>query len=103
MFVFSRLIDCGHTFCHQCIVVWFNATFRRQRTSLPGGLGDLAFMINYACPICQTEVAKFPIENYAVKSFIDAVTPVGVADDVVRTGNPAEEDRLLTQLLAHLV
>lgn len=100
--LFSRLVDCGHTFCRQCLVAWFNTTFRRQRTNFPGGLGDLPFMVQYGCPSCRVELARFPVQNYAIKSVIDAV---GVVNTMAEMGSPAGlgEYRLLEQLLEHLV
>lgn len=100
--MFHRLVDCGHTFCHRCLVLWFNVTFRRQQADLPGGLGDLPFMIKYSCPTCRTELAKFPIENYAIRAVIDTV---GVTSNAAVTAQmeDAGEERPLERLLEHLV
>jgi transcriptional regulator with AAA-type ATPase domain len=98
---FFRLIDCGHTFCRQCLVIWFNVTLTQQRTNLPGNLGELPFMIKYGCPSCRTEVTRIPIENYAIKSVTNAV---GVVDDAeAQTGNSVGDYYPLAQLLEHLV
>ncbi|KAJ6451529.1 hypothetical protein C8R47DRAFT_1215647 [Mycena vitilis] len=64
------LPDCGHTFCKQDLIKWFDTilTQHRERNS-----NEERPLPPYTCPTCRERVRSKPIENFAVKNFVRVV------------------------------
>ncbi|KAJ6511353.1 hypothetical protein C8R47DRAFT_1296201 [Mycena vitilis] len=81
------LPDCGHTFCQQDLVNWFDTALKQHRKVYPH-YNPSAPAVNmyhpfqqqmqlplppYSCPKCREKVRSKPIQNFAVKNFVRAV------------------------------
>ncbi|KAI0259034.1 hypothetical protein BC834DRAFT_665184 [Gloeopeniophorella convolvens] len=61
------LVNCGHTFCQECLSDWLSTTLAQH---LQAGVRGLPA---YTCPSCRHPVRAPPAQNYALKRVVRLV------------------------------
>lgn len=96
----SRLGECGHVFCQDCLTGWFQTLLARHRkvhpdynvnstpefippaqvARYPSGIHPLFNAANhlprpdYSCPTCRVKVTRRPCESYVIKKIVQLIS-----------------------------
>ncbi|KAI6045822.1 hypothetical protein EDC04DRAFT_2888398 [Pisolithus marmoratus] len=104
------IVECGHSFCYDCLKIWFHTLLEKQiswQPSIPLCLKSAPFTADklrelfdeghifstrYSCPLCRKPICNKPIRVFLTADLITAIGALVPQDFPVNNPLPSDED-----------